>query len=60
VEENVKVLYAKLLILCGVTKVVETRYEIFELCLQTSALSSHHLNITLNTTYLTYKCSLLF
>jgi hypothetical protein len=34
-----KVLCAKLLILCGVAKVVETRYEIFELCLQTSALS---------------------
>jgi hypothetical protein len=29
------------LILCGVIKVVETRYEIFGLSLQTSALSSH-------------------
>jgi hypothetical protein len=35
-----EVLCAKLLILCGVTKVVETRNEIFGLCLQTSALSS--------------------
>jgi hypothetical protein len=34
-------LCAKLLILCGVTKVVETRYEIFGLCLQISAMSSH-------------------
>jgi hypothetical protein len=34
-------LWAKLLIVCGVTKVVETiRYEILRLGLQTSALSS--------------------
>jgi hypothetical protein len=40
VVEGEKVLCAKLLILCGVTKVVETRNENFRLCLQTSALSS--------------------
>jgi hypothetical protein len=39
-REGEEVLCAKLLILCGVTKVVETRHEIFGLCLQTSALSS--------------------
>jgi hypothetical protein len=37
VVEGEEVLCAKLLILCGVTKVVETRHEIFGLCLQTSA-----------------------
>jgi hypothetical protein len=40
VVEGEEVLCAKLLILCGVTKVVETRHEIFGLCLQTSALTS--------------------
>jgi hypothetical protein len=40
VVESEKVLCAKLLILYGVSKVLETRYEIFG-CLQTSALSSH-------------------
>jgi hypothetical protein len=39
VVEGEEVLCAKLLILCGVTKVVETRHEIFGLCLQTSALT---------------------
>jgi hypothetical protein len=41
IVEGVQPLCAKLLILCGVTKVVKTRYEMFGLCLQTSALSSH-------------------
>jgi hypothetical protein len=38
--ESKEMLWAKLLILCGVTKVVETSYEICGLCLQTTALSS--------------------
>jgi hypothetical protein len=38
--ESEKILWAKLLLLCGVTKVMETRYKSFGLCLQTSALSS--------------------
>jgi hypothetical protein len=33
-------LWAKLLIVCGVTKVVETRYEILRFGLQASAVSS--------------------
>jgi hypothetical protein len=40
VVKGEKALCAKLLILCGVTKVVETRYENFGLCLQKNALSS--------------------
>jgi hypothetical protein len=43
--EGVKVLCVKLLILCGVTKVVETRYEIFGLCLQTSKCLEQSSNI---------------